>query len=282
MSHDLDVILQNAQIFEEPTSADTTEAFASGQNFTSHDLDNNLAGASEGTRTRLALGTEGGEGINLGAFSGSVRETVQATDTIDSIASRNRVPREAIIDLNNLIFPFIMRGGPPGTLSPGDAILIPVRSAGGDNAGQPLATYLTPEEILYGVDLKLDVELAEQGIFDIAVDVAHGSLDAELVGGVPNVSQGIRIIISTERDTTDFLPGFGILRAVGLKSVAESLMIASLNLREAILTDPRIAGIESTRIVLEGDVLSEEITPILANARDGVTLSIPFGSAGQG
>jgi hypothetical protein len=276
-------IQQHSQIFAPPLAADASKEFAGDLNFTKNDLENNLAGASKGTKTRLAKGKGGQQGLNLGSFSGSKRAEVGATDTIDSFANKQGVPREAIIALNNLRFPYITRGGGPGTLKPGDSILVPTRSSGsGNNAGASISDrYLTTDDIIYGVDLALDAELAQVGIFDILVDEVHGSLDAQLVRGKDNAVQGIQILIGTERGSTTFIPDLGIKRTPGVKGTVPNMLLASLYLREAILSDPRIRGIDSSRIVLEGDVLTQEITPQLIDARDGVTVVVPFGKAAQ-
>ena len=55
-----------------------------------------------------------------------------------------------------------------------------------------------------------------------------------------------------------------------------------LDLREAILADPRIEGIQDTTVVLEDDVLTQEITPRLRGTAEGVTLVVPFGTATGG
>jgi hypothetical protein len=59
-------------------------------------------------------------------------------------------------------------------------------------------------------------------------------------------------------------------------------VLAALNLREAILSDSRIEGIAESEIVLDGDVLSQEITPIITGQRSDVTLVLPFGRASGG
>ena len=169
--------------------------------------------------------------------------------------------------------------GGPGTRRPGDTILIPQRQAKQPTGLVPNDAYLSPADILYGVDLALDKKLAEEGIFEILVDDLHGSLDAALVRGLDNVVQGVQIILGTEKNTTTFADDIGIRRASGKKGTLDVLLTSSINLREAILSDPRVRGIESMATVLEGDVLSQEITPVLLNERDGVTIVTPFGSA---
>jgi hypothetical protein len=124
---------------------------------------------------------------------------------------------------------------------------------------------VSPTDLLYGVDLALDKELADIGVFEILVDDTHGSLDAQLVRGVDNVVQGVQIILGTEKTTTTFVPEIGIRRQVGRKGTLDLLLTSSIDMRAAILSDPRVVGIDSLSVVLEGDVLSQEITPVLLN-----------------
>ncbi len=274
-------VLAHPEKFAPPLAADAAKPFARDRNLTAADLRDGTAGASKGTRTKLALGGGRRAGLNLGLFGGSRRTEIDGAATIDSLAAKEDVPRDAIIALNNLRFPYITRGGGPGTLKPGDDILIPVRASGGQVGATPSNLYLTTDDILYGIDLALDPELAQLGVFDILVDEAHGSLDAQLVRGKNNVSQGMQILIGTERGATDFIPDLGIKRTPGIKGTVSNMLLASLYLREAILSDARITGIDSSRIVLEGDVLSQEITPVMIGARKGVTVVVPFGKAAQ-
>jgi len=277
----LERVQQHTEQFSPPLGEDISAPFAGDRNLTNADLKDNTAGASKGTRTRLVLGGGRNLGLNLGAFNSTRLSSIAAGSTIDGIATRENVPREALIALNNLRFPYIARGGGPGTLEPGDPILIPVRAAGQRTNTSPSGEYLTPEEILYGVDLALDPALAEVGVFDILVDVTHGALDAQLVKGLSNATQGIQIIVSTERGATDFIPDLGIKRTPGVQGTVRNMLVASMYLREAILSDPRVESIISTRIQLTGDVLTQEISPQLIGDRDNVTVVVPFGKAAQ-
>jgi hypothetical protein len=109
--------------------------------------------------------------------------------------------------------------------------------------------------------------------------VAPNGLDADKVRGLANVIQGTEITVRTERGATVYVPEVGIRRSVGVKGTIQHLIMAALNLREGILADPRIEGIQDTTTILEGDVLSQEISPKLVGEKEGVTLVLPFGKA---
>jgi len=280
--HALERIHNRRDKFGTPLAQNQSRPFAGDRNLTNADLRDKTGGATAGTRTRLAFGSEREAGLDLGSFGGSHGIIIKASDTIDTLAIRFDVPREAIISLNDLRFPFITRSGAPGTLKPGDTILIPVRAAGETGGVTPNDLYLSNEDILYGVDIALDPVLLEQGIFDVLIDEAHGSVDVDYVRGVANVVQGVGIITGTERETTNFISDLGIRRTVGIKGTLDLVLVASVYLREAILSDPRIIGIDSSRVTLTGDVLEQEISPVLLNARDGVTLVVPYGKVSSG
>jgi hypothetical protein len=282
MRHALERIQNRREKFGKPLAAGATRAFGGDRNLTNADLRDQTSGATVGSRTRVALGSEKDAGMDLGSFGGTRQVIIKASDTIDTISIRFDVPREAVISLNDLRFPFITRSGAPGTRKPGETILVPVRAAGETAGVSPNDQYLTNEDILYGVDIALDMEFAEQGIFDIKIDESHGSIDVEYARGVKNVVQGLHIITGTERQATDFIADLGIRRTTGIKGTLDLVLVASVYLREAILSDPRIVGIDSSRVTLIGDKLEQEISPVLLNARDGVTLVVPYGSASSG
>jgi hypothetical protein len=69
---------------------------------------------------------------------------------------------------------------------------------------------------------------------------------------------------------------------VGRKGTVQYVLLAALNLRDAVLSDPRIEGIRESRVELVNDVLTQEITPIVRGQRDGVPMTLPFGRASGG
>lgn len=284
MEDALDKIGEDASNFggTDPTSSDPLSPlgqFAGPKLVTNQDLRDQTGGATLGTRLRLTLGSHKNKGVPLPPFSGTRRITLANTDTIDSVSGDHDVPKAVIIAVNDLRFPYIARDAGPGTRGPGDSLLVPIAATGPLQGRAPSDPYLTPEDILYGVDLALDPKvLAEEGRFEIMVDEVHGALDADLVRGVDNAVQGLQIIIGTEQGTTAIIRDIGIRRAVGMRGTLDRMLSSSLNMREAILADPRVTGIQSTRIVLEGDKIEQELTVNLTSLRDGVNLTVPFGS----
>jgi hypothetical protein len=274
----LTAVTAHPEAFEPPLGGKTEQWFLGASAVSANDIANKTAGADVGTRTQLALGSARDGGLDLGSYAGGQEQSLSATDTIESLANANGVSRESIILLNRLRAPYISVAGGPGVKRPGEKILIPVRAATATPGLVPAAPYLTAEEALYGIDMALDPVLAAQGIFELLVDDQHGSLDVDKVRGIQNVVQGIRIILGTELGTTNFVPDLGIRRLPGIRGTLSRLVFASTAVRDAILSDARVDHIDSVRLVINGDVLSQEITPVLRGDRPGVTLAVPFGS----
>ena len=275
----LDRIVSIPERFGPSSLEDTLERYQGEQGLTADDLRNQTAGAGIGSRTRLALGDTNGSLFDLRQYRGVLRERVDATTTITGLATQYDVPEALIVLVNDLVYPYLAPGGGPGLLKPGDAVLVPVRDAVGAGA-QPGAknSYVTPEEALYGIDMALDAtRMAQEGRLDLKV--AQNKLDVDLTRGIDNVIQGTEITVRTDRGSTIFVPEVGIRRSIGLKGTVQHLLLTALNLREGILADPRIEGIEDSRVVLEGDVLSQEITPRLRGNRGDINFVLPFGTA---
>ncbi len=157
-------------------------------------------------------------------------------------------------------------------------------SAGSSDAVVPATDdYFSTEDMLYGVDLALDMDrLTQDGVMEIKVDETHGAADAELVTGIPNAVQGITIILNSEFGSTTFAQEVGVRRVVGEKGTIQHTLLSAVRLRDGVLADDRVEDIESMSVVLDADVLSQEMVLKLIDGRT-VPLAIPFGKAsGQG
>lgn len=249
---------------------------------TPDDIENRTAGATVATAVRVARGSAAVEGgITLPSFDGVLKVRVSRADSIEGLATRYRVSPEMIILVNRLRFPYITDGGGPGILSPGDEILIPVTRTTPGATSASTRTAVSPDEALYGRDIALDPEvLRVENRFEWMIDEAHGSQSEATVSGLPNVVQGTQISIGIERGACAYIPDLGIRRSAGEKGTLQSVLLASLNLRAAMLSDPRIERIDSVRVVLDGDVLTQEITPVIKGSKDSAVIAVAFGSVG--
>lgn len=260
------------------------DAFAGERLLTQRDIEDRTAGADAGSRQRVAYGTEGLAGVDFRRYTSTSTETVDATTTLRGLASRYDVPPELIVTLNDLREPYFAEGGGPGVLAPGDTVLIPTIGGRGSAALSPVnGGYLPPDVLLYGNDLAIDGDyFRTSGRFDIVVDTLHGGFDAALVAGVPNVIQGTRISIETERGTTAYIPDLGIRRTAGVPGTQNSVLLASVYLREALLFDPRIESVTQQIVRLDADTLGQDITAQLVGTRSRVSFTRPFGRASGG
>lgn len=238
-------------------------------------------GATVGSRVRASLGSAARlAGLDVPSEGGFDIHEVRRTDSLESIASRYGTTPEVVALINNLLPPYIVPGGGPGFAGEGDRLLVP-SAVSGRSSGRGAVDYLTPEEALYGVDFALAPHAGGE-LFDLRVETVRGGYDAELIGGIANVVQGTEITVNTELGTTQYIPDLGIRRNVGVKGTTQHMLLGAIVLREAVLSDARISGIESARVVLDGDVLSQEITPIVRGQRPGATLVLPFGRVSSG
>lgn len=268
---------QVATLFQGERRVSTADVDASGSGSAP-----GAGGATVGSRTRAALGADSRlAGLDVASGRGYEVHEVRRTDSVESIATRYGTTPEAVVLLNNLVAPYIVPGGGPGLAGEGDHLLVPARTPRGGSSGRGAVDYLTPEEALYGVDLALAPH-DDGELFDLRVETVRGGYDAELVSGIANVAQGTEITVNTELGTTQFLPDVGIRRNVGVKGTTQHVLLSSIVLREAILADPRISGIDSARVVLDGDTLTQEITPVVKGRLPGATLVLPFGRVSSG
>mgnify|MGYP002622676882 CR=1 FL=1 len=266
--------------------SNTTSNDVAGGSNASAPGEEDSGGATIGTRTRNVAGSSGRtNGLSIPRRSGFREVEIQRTDTVETIATEASTTPEAIILINDLRAPYITQFGGPGILKPGDTILVPIASTGGTSTGRGQVDFLEPSEAVFGIDISIDrTVLEKEGTFEIAVTETQDSLDFELAKGVPNVVQGTEITINTERATTLFIPDLGIRRNVGAKGTIQHTLLASITLREALLSDPRVASIQSSSVVFDGNTgeLRQEVTPVLNGQQPGATFVLPFGRATEG
>lgn len=208
-----------------------------------------------GTADRALATRTAGSGVNL-YTAARVREIAQG-DTLVSLASAflgdARLWQDIAI-LNGLKAPFIDSiggvnlGGPdnpiPGMLGIGDDILIP--NFGRSPQALPALPILgvSQEEgfavQLLGTDFKL---VESGGLFDWEVDVDHGSVDFKTVSGIPNLSQGLTIRVSTDRGRNPLYQFVGIDRVIGLNNFDVDQETARFRVIEGITDDSRVASV---------------------------------------
>ena len=265
--------------FVRESGSDIARRYLGDRALTANDIADGTAGAGPGSRIAMTLGSASRSGLDLEETGSVTSVRVTKTTTLESVASLYGTSPEAIIVQNNLTPPYFAPGGGPGLLAPGDTLLVPIQPS---DVGPPVApnpVFDDPDEAIYGVDMALDPVALKDGYLDVAVDTVHGAKDAALARGVQNLINGIEITLHTERGTTAYLPALGIVRNIGRPGTVEQVILASVALRDALLSDSRITGILFQSIVLDGDRLVQQVTPSIIGKQSGVPLALPFGTA---
>lgn len=202
--------------------------------------------------------------------------TVTTFDTIFTLAQRllaDQARWKEIVILNDLKSPYISETGDGiDVLRPGDTVLFP--------SGTPLpqsGVEQDPEDTdpltkRLGRDLKLTSFQVFGGLedFDLAVN-QQGDLD--LVEGILNLEQAVRIKFSTEQGTLPTHPQFGIRVPIGSKSNIRSLIGFQLNARASLLRDSRIDEINDLRFSVDGNVLTVTADLQITEVDGGVAVS---------
>ena len=102
-------------------------------------------------------------------------------------------------------------------------------------------------------------------------------MDVKLVKGIPNLIQAIILRIIVEKGTAILYKKFGLNRIVSLGFTLSDLENAKYRIRETILSDTRIDGIENLELSQENDVLVCDLTISVKGFNDAVPLRLTIG-----
>lgn len=185
---------------------------------------------------------------------------VQASDTIEAIALKSMGAGNLwpwIVQQNHLVAPYVSASGLPGTVRPGDRIMVPAAESGTDGT---LASgdAESLEDRAYGRDLRLDSS------FDFVMTPDGGDLD--VVSGVDNVTTAIRVRIRTDRQGNILFPTVGLPPMLGNDGTAARLQQAAACFLWELKGDDRVATVKDFRFVDGGNRVEIEATAVLLNA----------------
>lgn len=199
-----------------------------------------------------------GLGSFLPRFTSAVEYVLAEGDTLPGLAARFLKDARSwkyIAIFNDLQPPFLSADGLPGTLAPGDKILIPGFATPANVQTNQLIFGVRSDEPAAVHALGRDLLLAPvpgTDLFDLVIDDNHGAVDVQTVEGVDNLKQALRTRIITERGTDLLYRGLGASRIVGLGVAAVDIETARFRLVEAVQADPRVVAVRS---------LSLQVTP---------------------
>lgn len=157
-----------------------------------------------------------------------------------------------------------------GVLGVGANILIP--SFGTPPERQPLLPVLgvrneeDAEVHLLGADLELEEVAGRPGalMYDLAIDTNRGSTDLKVIKGVPNMAQGIRSRILTDKGSDILFKRMGLDRMVSLNITPVDLETARFRFRECIKQDQRVAA--ARKIVFESGTEGAPVDGVVIDA----------------
>lgn len=193
------------------------------------------------------------------APAGARQQTVAANQSIEDVAQAalgDHTRWHEIAALNNLKAPYIHPAGLPGTVRPGDTILVPVSALPPSAPALPVILGVLPDapntERLFGVDWAL-APSGSSGVYDLAIS-PQGSTDVDLVRGVDNLKQAIGTRVRTTRGDSGLFSQLGTDIVIGTGAAGVDREMAKIRIKRGVQADPRITNIT-------GVVINETVTP---------------------
>ena len=216
-----------------------------------------------GDRTRAS--NELGLGRNVPKYTSATERVIEQGDTLPNLAARylgDARKWKFLAIFNDLEPPYISEQGLTATVKVGDTILIPNFETPSRERDTAVTLAVLPEqpgpEHLLGIDLRVDeVGSRARGTYDLVVDVENGSTDFKYVRGVPNLQQGIRSRLITDKGSDILYTRIGLSRVVGLGFTAVDLENAQIRVVEAVRGDPRIAAVRSLTFLEDSDAQAD-------------------------
>lgn len=225
------------------------------------------ARATPGSAARLA-GPARRQGRGRRAYTGQRAYVVRGGDTLLGIAVREMGDPDGWMDLrdaNALRYPYITPLRLPGTVAPGDTIMVPVSGVQSSTIATrgPDGAESTEEQVL-GVDMLL-TEDGEWTVDPTGTDVLK-------VRGAACYEQDLRIKLDTQIGTNLLYPHVGILAPVGQQNGPGIPQAVALSVRTVVIQDPRTASLGPLVVRDTGDGVAVEITAYPRGGRDGRVL----------
>ncbi len=214
------------------------------------------------------------------APAGSRSQTVAANQSIEDIAQSafgDSSRWQEIARLNNLRAPYIHPAGLPGTLRPGDPILVPVSALSPVTAALPVilgAGASTPTmERLLGNDLAL-APSGSTGVYDLQL-APTGSTDVAIVRGIDNLKQAIGTRVRTTRGDSGLFSQLGTDIVIGTGTPGIDRHMAKVRVQQGIQADPRITNVTGITLnsAVSADIVDVEFNATVYGLSEKITIS---------
>lgn len=148
----------------------------------------------------------------------------------------------------------------------GESLTLPV-----PQTATPIILNASGEEQLYGTDLRLELKDELEG------EISPGSTaDLSRISGLDNLKQALEIRFGTLRGELPFHARYGTILPllIGRKSDAALELLTELEIKEVLLSEPRIASIQKLGIEIEGDVYRIDARVRLIEGNQTVPLNL--------
>lgn len=148
----------------------------------------------------------------------------------------------------------------------GEGLVIPV-----PQTANPVIVNATDEEQLYGTDINLELQDEFEG------EILPGSDgDMRRITGLDNFIQAIKMRFLTLRGELSLHPRYGTILPllIGMPSTGAMNVLVNLEIREVLLSEPRIASIQSLNVALDGDIFRIDADVRLIEGNQTVPLNL--------
>jgi hypothetical protein len=209
---------------------------------------------------------------------------VNVGDDIRSLSYRllgDRTKYHILIILNDLQAPYVSSVGSHGVLKPGDTILYPkvssVPNALSSITKQNTTTTSGQSQTLdhqYGVDLRLN-STVDGVLGDVSDIYVNQTGDLDIISGIENISQAVKIKFSVKRGELPAHLFFGALFPMGTKATPTSLAGFRAGVEQTLLSDLRVDGIKSLKFVAVSDSIAVSASVFLKNLSSSLKLDFP-------
>lgn len=292
ISDSLHAILAHPELFE-PTAQERTEAaFRRGLGLLADRSRAGLTAAAGGpapaSQAELArTGTLPGDlerdtaaralPEDVRAYRSTIEVTLREGDTLERLSATYlgdaRRWRHIAI-LNALEEPYITDLGFPGTLGPGDRILIPSTAQAPRRGPNPAVLGARPEDPAEVRELGGDflATYDDRGGVDWTVDVEGGSTDLRIARGRACLVQDLRTRVETERGADAMFRSLGVERVIGFGIAESEVEAIRLRVAEAVEADPRVAQTLELDVTLERDTLALDLRVEVRGSRDAIAV----------